>query len=191
MGIHCQVLISSPGTIRRCQSVHKHTTINFDARGAPASFTSLTEHSELEETHRAHGVQPLRERPIRGSNPRPVPGKPRTPPGPARAQRGCAVPRPGPERAPRSARAGTQPGNADSAFPPRAVRGDGASWKCGRAPGSHRRRAGRPLDPVCRRRGEGGSGSPGTAGPARRAPVSAISLSSTAAAPGHKRCERP
>lgn len=167
MGIRCQVLISSPGTIRRCQSVQKHTTINFDARGALASVTSLTEHSELEATHRAHGVQPLLERPIRGSDPRPVPSTPRAPPGPARAQRGCAVPAPGPERAPRSARAGTQPGNADPASLPRAVRRAGPSGQRGRAPGSHRRRAGRRLHPVRRPRGEGGSGGP-RAQPARR-----------------------
>lgn len=51
LGIHFQVLINSLGTIRRCQSVQKHTTINFDALEALANFTRIREHSEWEETH--------------------------------------------------------------------------------------------------------------------------------------------
>lgn len=126
MGIHCQVLINSLGTIRRYQSVQKHTTIYFDACGALANFTRITEHSELEETHRNHGVQPLSEWPIRGSNAQPVPGTPGKSPAltrPGHAEAALSLQR-GPGQAPRSARAGTQPGNAASASPPRAAGGE-------------------------------------------------------------------
>ncbi|XP_063267141.1 collagen alpha-1(III) chain-like [Prinia subflava] len=104
--VTCGPLHAPHESSRRCQSVQTHTTINFDAHGALASFTRLTGHSGSEETPRAHGAQPLRDRSS---------GCARN--GEAQAHRSCAVPPAGPGTSSALCPAGTGPGNAVRLLP--------------------------------------------------------------------------